>query len=75
VRTSGLNRSGGARRPSPEAYANMSTGAYDIDEAHGKLGEPEWPELSMGELLKIAFKDRYIDSYDHPVLKRLRGEI
>ena len=33
------------------------------------------PEESLGELLKIAFKSRYIDSFDHPVLKRLRGEV
>jgi hypothetical protein len=29
----------------------------------------------MGEILRIAFKDRYIDSMDHPVLRKLRGEL
>jgi hypothetical protein len=38
------------------------------------LPPPTWPELSFGELLKIAFKSRYIDTLDHPVLLKLRGE-
>ena len=49
--------------------ADMSLGAYRIYVAGGQLPEPEWPEESLGELLKIAFKSRYIDSFDHPVLK------
>jgi hypothetical protein len=36
--------------------------------------EPEWPKHTMKELLRIAFKNLVIDSPDHPVLKRLRGE-
>ena len=28
----------------------------------------------MRELLRVAFKGRLIDSLDHPVLKKLRGE-
>jgi hypothetical protein len=36
--------------------------------------EPEWPDLSFRELLKLAFQDRVIDSLDHPVLRKLRGE-
>ena len=55
--------------------ADMSLGAYRIWEAGGDLPEPEWPEQSLRDLLSIAFKDRYIDSLDHPVLKRLRGEV
>jgi hypothetical protein len=54
--------------------ANMSLGAYDVFESGGQLGEPEWPALPFGQLLRIAFRDRYIDSLDHPVLHRLRGE-
>lgn len=54
--------------------ANMSLGAYDVFEATAKLPEPEWPTLSFGELLRVAFKNRYIDTLDHPVLLRLRGE-
>ena len=55
--------------------SDKSLGAYRIYVAGGQLPEPEWPKESLGELLKIAFKNRYIDSIDHPVLKRLRGEV
>ncbi|MBX7075614.1 MAG: hypothetical protein K1X71_20935 [Pirellulales bacterium] len=54
--------------------ANMSLGAYDVFEATAKLPDPEWPALSFAELLRVAFKNRFIDSLDHPVLLRLRGE-
>jgi hypothetical protein len=54
--------------------ANMSLGAYEVVDAPGNLGEPEWPKLTLNDLLRIAFRDRFIDSLDHPVLRRLRGE-
>ena len=53
--------------------ANMAAGAYDVDVAAAAIGEPEWPELPMKELLKLAFGERMITSIDHPVVKRLRG--
>jgi hypothetical protein len=54
--------------------ANLSLGAYEVLQATGQLGEPDWPVLPFAELLRIAFKERYIASLDHPVLRRLRGE-
>jgi hypothetical protein len=55
--------------------SNMSLGAYEIIEASAALPDPEWPELSFNELVRIAFKNgRVVDNFDHPVLKRLRGE-
>jgi hypothetical protein len=53
--------------------ANMAAGSYDTFIATATLAEPEWPELSMNELLKLAFADRFITSIDHPIVKRLRG--
>jgi hypothetical protein len=53
----------------------MGLGAYDVFQAQGHLSEPEWPQLPFGELLRIAFRDRYISTPDHPVLRRLRGEV
>jgi hypothetical protein len=55
--------------------ANMSLGAYDAYQATGPIPEPKWPEQPFAELLRLGFKDRYIDRQDHPVLRRLRGEI
>jgi hypothetical protein len=54
--------------------ANMPLGAYDIFEAVGQFPEPVWPELPFERLLEIGFRDRFIDSLDHPVLRRLRGK-
>jgi len=55
--------------------ANMPAGTYDVLEAAGQFSEPVWPVASLQKLLEIAFKDRVIDAMDHPVLRRLRGEI
>ena len=53
---------------------NMSLGAYEITEATAKMPDPEWPQYTFHELLRIGFRDRIISGLDHPVLKRLRGE-
>jgi len=55
--------------------SNRSLGAYEIFTPTGELPEPEWPEISFQEILRIAFGDYQINSLDHPVLKRLRGEM
>jgi hypothetical protein len=54
--------------------ANMSLGAYEIAEATGTLGEPEWPELSLDAILQVAFRGRVVDRPDHSLVRRLRGE-
>lgn len=54
--------------------ANMGGGYYDIWEADGSVGEPQWPEHSFTQLLKVAFGNgRLIDREDHPVLQQLLG--
>ncbi len=53
--------------------ANLSLGAYDVLTAENCTSEPEWPEHSLQDLIRIAFKDRIVDSVDHPVVRRLRG--
>jgi hypothetical protein len=55
--------------------ANMSLGAYDVLQAGGQLGEPVWPQEPLADLLRIGFRDRYINTLDHPVVRRLRGEV
>jgi hypothetical protein len=51
-----------------------SLGAYNVKYADHAL-DPVWPDLSMGALLRIAFKDRFIDTLEHPILRQLRGEV
>ncbi len=54
--------------------ANMGAGTYDVLEAIGQFPDPVWPDVTLEKLLELGFKDRIIDSLDHPVLQRLRGE-
>ncbi len=55
--------------------ANRTVGAYDVYEAPAIAEEPIWPEKSFKDILTLAFKDRLITSTEHPIVKRLRGEI
>jgi len=70
-----LDAIGAAQKGWIRMQANMSGGYYDIYKASGNLPEPEWPELTFQEIIRIAFRDRFIDSLDHPALKQLRGEV
>jgi len=54
--------------------ANMNLGAYDIVESVAEVPEPQWPDLPFKQILEIAFKSRFIQTADHPVLRQLRGE-
>jgi hypothetical protein len=53
--------------------ADQCLGAYRIYRAEGALADPEWPDKTFPELLRIAFGQRLIDSENHPVIQRLRG--
>ena len=55
--------------------ANRTVGAYDVMEAANLADEPVWPGLSFKEILALAFRDRLITSVDHPIVRRLRGDI
>jgi len=55
--------------------SNRSLGAYEIFTPTGELPEPEWPDINFQEILRIAFGDYQINTFDHPVIQRLRGEI
>lgn len=55
--------------------SNLHAGRYEIVTSTAEIPDPVWPEKPFGELLKLAFQDFRIDTFDHPVLKRLRGEL
>lgn len=67
-----------AARLAEEAWvrvaANMSAGLYDTFQAVGNLSEPEWPDQSFQEILRLCFQSRFIRDTDHAVLRALRGE-
>jgi hypothetical protein len=49
--------------------------AYEQTVAPNQHGEPAWPDITFQEIIRIAFRDMVISDWDHPVLKRLRGEV
>ena len=55
--------------------ANKNLGAYVMFVAQGQLSEPIWPDVPWNQLVSIAFKQKIIDSPDHVVAQRLRGEL
>jgi hypothetical protein len=54
---------------------NMAAGCYDVLAAKGQLPDPEWPTVPLAKLLRVAFQDHTISDLDHPILKKLRGEV
>ena len=53
--------------------SNRESRSYDAYIATADFGEPQIPEQSFNELLRIAFAGKIIDSLDHPVVQRLLG--
>jgi hypothetical protein len=53
--------------------ADMALAGYRVLKAKGELSEPEWPATPFNELLDVAFKDRVINTEDHPVFNKLLG--
>lgn len=54
--------------------ADTTNGHYTHFEPAAELPEPKWPEgLDFQQILKIAFRDKFIDSADHAILRALRG--
>jgi len=55
------------------SVANKHVGGYDMLVAEKDLPEPEWPDMTFQELVQIAFRERLIQSADHPVVTQLLG--
>jgi len=55
------------------SVSNKAVSGYDILVAEGNLAEPDWPDLNFEELFDIAFRQRFIDSQEHPVIMQLLG--
>jgi hypothetical protein len=54
--------------------ADMEVGAYKITVARGVIPDPEWPNLTFEELLRIAFQDRLVNALTHPLVRRYLGD-
>jgi hypothetical protein len=56
--------------------SDMSAGQYVVTEKDGPARQPLWPEgESLETILGKAFKGRVIKDLNHPVVKRLKGEV
>ena len=72
---SALEAAGLAERSWIKVVSDRSASCYVPHVATGNLGEPSWPDdLTLTDLLRLAFAGRFIASTDHPILRRLRGE-
>jgi hypothetical protein len=56
-------------------HGNRDLGAYELFRARGDLGEPVWPDESFQDLIRLAFRERLIDSVHHDVIRELHGEL
>jgi hypothetical protein len=51
---------------------NAGTG-YDFHPPLRDIPDPVWPDTPFGQILQIAFKGRFINSWEHEVMKALMG--
>jgi hypothetical protein len=54
---------------------NPSGTGWDVVVAETQWPDPEWPVEPMSALIQKAYKGRFINSTDHVILRKLRGEI
>lgn len=55
--------------------SNRNLGCYEAFEAINQPPAPQWPAGGFDELMQKAIRHQIIDSVEHPVVRRLRGEI
>jgi hypothetical protein len=72
---SAMEAAGLAMKDWVKVVSNQALGAYEVIPASAQFPEPEWPDIGFGKILEIAFRDKFIRTVDHPVLRRLRGEL
>jgi hypothetical protein len=75
--TSAIEAAEIAMKRSVRVKANMALKAYEISDLDDRVSEsdPVWPDLSFNELMAIGFRKvgRFVDSFEHPVVKKLQG--
>jgi hypothetical protein len=55
--------------------SNTAIAMYEVLAASAEYPEPEWPDIGFQRVIELAFRDRFIRSANHPVLRELLGEI
>jgi hypothetical protein len=64
-----------AKREWVKIVSDMAAGCYRIFKAKGRLPDPVFPDKSMNDLMRLAFRGRIIDREDHPVVQQADGII
>jgi hypothetical protein len=64
-----------AKREWIKLVSDMPSGCYRIYRAKGALPDPVFPDKSLEELLRLAFRGRIIDNENHPVVRQALGLI
>lgn len=54
---------------------NMDAGQYSIIISKDDLGEPQWPEQTMDDLVQEVFGNNIISTSDHPYIRQIQGRI
>jgi hypothetical protein len=57
-----------------QPYTPLGGRGYDYMPRQVEIPDPDWPKTSFGEILQIAFRGRFIDSWEHEVMKDLQGK-
>jgi hypothetical protein len=52
-----------------------SISGYELGHPTIAIPDPKWPNYTFQQILDVAFRDFRIDSWDHPVLRRLQGRL
>lgn len=53
---------------------DKSSNGYLLESPMVSPAEPVWPPLTFTEILETAFGSRFIESLNHPLIKKLRGD-
>lgn len=53
---------------------DKSSNGYLLESPMVAPAEPVWPPMSFTDILETAFGSRFIESLNHPIIKKLRGD-
>jgi hypothetical protein len=70
---SALNAASLAKDKWLKMRSDFTASGYVAFQAKGDLPDPEWPEETFEEILEIAFRDCYIETVDHHIIRKLKG--
>lgn len=71
--TSGILAAQAAMKSWIRVLYNKKSSSYEIVQAKENLGDPKWPNKDFDELFAAAFQRNFIDSLDHPEIRKLEG--